>query len=80
VVHVNGTARVHLVRRDRNPCYWALLERFGRQTGIPILLNTSYNVRGEPIVCTPEDAIRCFLGTGIDHLAIEGHILSKPDR
>ena len=79
VVHVNGTARVHVVRREVNPRYWELLTRFGQVTNIPVLLNTSFNVKGEAIVCTPEDAIRCFLGTGIDHLAIEGYLLSKSE-
>jgi carbamoyltransferase len=77
VVHVNGTARVHIVRREVNPAYWELLTRLGQETGVPVVLNTSFNVRGEPIVCTPEDAVRCFLGTGIDALAIEGYLVSK---
>jgi carbamoyltransferase len=77
VVHVNGTARVHVVRREANPGYWSLIERFGRETGVPVVLNTSFNVKGEPIVCTPEDAVRCFLGTGIDALAIEGYLVRK---
>jgi carbamoyltransferase len=77
VVHCNGTARVHVVRREVNPRYWELLTRFGQETGIPVLLNTSFNVRGEAMVCTPEDAIRCFLETGIDHLAMEGYFVSK---
>jgi carbamoyltransferase len=78
VVHVNGTARVQVVRRETNPAYWELLERFGRETGVPVLLNTSFNVRGEPIVCSPEDAIRCFLGTGLDYLAMSGTLISRP--
>ena len=78
VVHVNGTSRVHVVRREVNTRYWELLTRLGELTGIPVVLNTSFNIKGEPIVCTPEDAVRCFLGTGIDHLAIEGYLVSKP--
>lgn len=77
VVHVDGTARVHVVRREANAAYWQLISRFGSLTGVPVLLNTSFNVRGEPIVCTPEDAVRCFLGTGIDHLALQGYLISK---
>jgi len=77
VVHVNGTARVHVVRREVNPRYWELLVRFGQETGVPVLLNTSFNIKGEPIVCTPEDAIRCFIGTGIDYLAIQGYLVEK---
>jgi carbamoyltransferase len=71
VVHVNGTSRVQVVRRKANPRYWELLNLQGQRTGVPILLNTSFNVRGEPIVCTPGDAIRCFLGTGLDALVLE---------
>jgi carbamoyltransferase len=77
VVHVNGTARVQVVRREVNPNYWKLLSAFGRLTGVPVLMNTSFNIKGEPIVCTPEDAIRCFLGTEIDHLVFEARIVSK---
>jgi carbamoyltransferase len=77
VVHVNGTSRVQVVRREANPRYWELLTRQGRRTGIPILLNTSFNVRGEPIVCSPEDAIRCFLGTGLDALVLEDTLVFK---
>ena len=80
VVHVNGTARVQVVRKSANPRYHALIERFGQKTGVPVLMNTSFNVRGEPIVCTPTDAIRCFLGTQIDHLAIEGYVATKRNK
>lgn len=77
VVHVNGTSRVQVVRREANPRYWELLTRMGQRTGVPILLNTSFNVRGEPIVCSPEDAIRCFLGTGLDALVLEDVLVFK---
>jgi carbamoyltransferase len=77
VVHVNGTSRVQVVRREANPRYWELLTRQGRRTGVPILLNTSFNVRGEPIVCSPGDAIRCFLGTGLDALVLEDTLVVK---
>lgn len=77
VVHVNGTSRVQVVRREANPRYWDLLTRQGQRTGVPILLNTSFNVRGEPIVCSPEDAIRCFLGTGLDALVLEDVLVFK---
>lgn len=78
ITHVDGTARVQTVRRDQNPIYYRLIEAFGQRTGVPMLLNTSFNVRGEPIVCTPEDAIACFRGTGIDHLVLGDLLLSKP--
>jgi carbamoyltransferase len=77
VVHVDGTARVHVVRKEVNPRYWELITRFGRETGVAVVLNTSFNVKGEAIVCTPEEAIRCFLSTGIDRLAIGNKLVSK---
>ena len=77
MVHVNGTSRVQVVRREANPRYWDLLTLQGQRTGVPILLNTSFNVRGEPIVCSPEDAIRCFLGTGLDALVLEDVLVFK---
>jgi carbamoyltransferase len=77
VVHVDGTSRVHVVRREVNPRFWALLAKMGELGGPPVLLDTSFNVRGEPIVCTPEEAILCFLGTEIDQLAIEGRLVRK---
>jgi len=79
ITHVDGTARVQTVRREVKPRYHALLEAFGRRTGVPMLLNTSFNVRGEPIVCTPGDAIRCFLGTNIDHLVLGDLLLHRPE-
>jgi carbamoyltransferase len=78
ITHVDGTARVQTVSREENPIYYRLIEAFGRRTGVPMLLNTSFNVRGEPIVCTPEDAIACFQGTEIDHLVLGDLLLSKP--
>jgi len=77
VVHYDGSARVQTVERTINESFWKLIDAFGRKTGVPVVLNTSFNVRGEPIVCTPEDAIRCFLSTNIDLLALEGYIVSK---
>ncbi|MFN7958838.1 MAG: carbamoyltransferase C-terminal domain-containing protein [Holophagaceae bacterium] len=77
VVHANGSSRVQVVRREANPRYWDLLTRMGRRTGVPMVLNTSFNVRGEPIVCSPTDAIRCFLGTGLDALVLEDVLVFK---
>jgi len=79
VVHVDGTARVQTVSQESNPRFWRLIKLFGEKTGVPVLLNTSFNVDGEPIVCTPRDAIRCFYSTGIDALAI-GDFLVKKER
>ncbi len=69
VTHVDGTARVQTVREAHNPVFHAILERFAARTGCPVLLNTSFNVRGEPIVATREDAARCVASTDIDVLA-----------
>lgn len=77
VVHVDGTCRPQFVHRDTHPLYWRLLHRFGELTGVPVILNTSFNIKGDPIVCTPRDAIKCFYDTGIDFLAIGSYMLSK---
>ena len=77
VTHVDYSARVQTVDRQTNPRYHALLSAFKARTGCPVLVNTSFNVRGEPIVCTPEDAFRCFMGTEIDVLVIENCYLTK---
>jgi carbamoyltransferase len=78
--HVDYSARIQTVHRDTNPRYHALLEAFKRKTGCPVLVNTSFNVRGEPIVCTPEDAFRCFMGTEIDVLAVGNCLLRKGEQ
>lgn len=80
VTHVDYSARIQTVHRDTNPPYYALLTQFKERTGCPVLVNTSFNVRGEPIVASPEDAFRCFMGTDIDALAIEGCFLRKEDQ
>jgi carbamoyltransferase len=77
VTHVDGSARVQTVSNLNNLLFKELLEEFYRLTGVPILLNTSFNVRGEPIVCTPEDAIRCFYSTGLDSLFIGNYLVEK---
>ena len=77
VTHVDYSARVQTVHRETNPRYHALLEAFKARTGCPVLVNTSFNVRGEPIVCTPEDAFRCFMGTDLDCLAVGNCFLHK---
>ena len=80
VTHVDYSARVQTVDRAINPRYHALLTRFKELTGCPVLANTSFNVRGEPIVCTPEDAFRCFMGTELDLLAVGNYLLVKEDQ
>lgn len=77
VTHVDYSARIQTVHRNTNPRFHSLLQEFKDRTGCPVLVNTSFNVRGEPIVCTPEDAFRCFMGTGIDALAVGNCILWK---
>jgi carbamoyltransferase len=77
VTHVDYSARIQTVHRETNPRYHALLSAFKKRTGCPVLVNTSFNVRGEPIVCTPEDAFRCFMGTDLDVLVAENCVLSK---
>jgi carbamoyltransferase len=77
VTHVDYSARIQTVHHETNPRYHALLRAFSQRTGCPVLVNTSFNVRGEPIVCTPEDAWRCFMGTAIDSLAIGNCLLDK---
>ena len=76
-VHVDGTGRVQTVTEESNSRYYDLIAKFEKLTGIPVLLNTSFNVRGEPIVCTPEDAIKCFLGTKIDYLVLGDFLIDK---
>jgi carbamoyltransferase len=78
VVHVDGTARPQTVRADANPRFHALLKAFGRLSGHPVLINTSFNVQGEPVVCTPADALRCFGGTGLDALVLNDFVVVKP--
>ena len=80
VTHVDHSARVQSVRRETNPRFHALLSAFKARTGCPVLVNTSFNVRGEPIVCTPEDAFRCFMGTEIERLAIGNCLLVKGEQ
>jgi carbamoyltransferase len=77
VVHFDGSARLQTVSRENNESFWNVINEFGRLTGVPIVLNTSFNVRGEAIVCAPEDAIRCFLSTDIDLLALENYLVTK---
>lgn len=78
VVHVDGTSRIHAVVAEENPDYHRLLVEFGRLTGVPIVLNTSFNLAGEPIVCTPVDALRTFWSSGMDVLVLASHVLRKP--
>ena len=79
VTHVDYSARVQTVHADTNPRFHALISRFKAKTGCPVLVNTSFNVRGEPIVGTPQDAYRCFLATDMDALVLEDCVLRKEE-
>jgi carbamoyltransferase len=80
VTHVDCSARVQTVDNERNPRLHRLMSRFDERTGCPVLINTSFNVRGEPIVATPEDAYHCFMGTDMDVLVLENHLLLKSEQ
>jgi carbamoyltransferase len=80
VTHVDYSARIQTVRRETNPLYWEIIEAFRQKTGCPVLVNTSFNVRGEPIVCTPEDSYRCFMRTEMDFLVLETCMLDKKEQ
>ena len=77
ITHIDGTARVQTVSRDADPLYYRLTEAFERRRGVPMVLNTSFNVMGEPIVHTPADAVRCFYSTGMDALVMGGCVVVK---
>jgi len=77
VTHVDYSARVQTVTAEQNPLFCTLLKRFEAKTGCPVLVNTSFNVRGEPVVCSPDDAYRCFVNTEMDYLAIGNFLLER---
>lgn len=77
VTHIDYSARIQTVHEESNPRYYQLIKKFEEKTGCPVIVNTSFNVRGEPIVCTPEDSYRCFMRTEMDILVIDNHVLSK---
>jgi len=78
VRHVDGTARIQTINRGQHPLYYDLVKAFQARTGVPVLVNTSFNTRGEPIVCTPRDAIECFWTSPLDALVIGSFLLEKP--
>jgi carbamoyltransferase len=80
VTHVDYSARVQTVHKETNARFYLLLDEFNRRTDCPVLVNTSFNVRGEPIVCTPEDAYRCFMRTEMDYLVMENVLISKTEQ
>jgi carbamoyltransferase len=80
ITHVDYSARVQTVTAAPNPLFHAILKRFEEQTGCPVLVNTSFNVRGEPVVCSPDDAYRCFVNTEMDYLAMGNFLLKRSDQ
>ena len=80
ITHVDYSARIQTVSKDTNPRYYAIIKAFEDLTGYGIIINTSFNVRGEPIVCTPEDAYRCFMRTEMDYLVLGPFILNKKEQ
>ena len=80
VTHVDYSARIQTVSRRTNPRYHALISRFRDQTGCPVVVNTSFNVRGEPIVCTAGDAFRCFMGSEIETLIVGNCVVQKEEQ
>lgn len=79
VTHVDGSGRLQTIRRNDNSLYYDLIKEFGKLSKIPILINTSFNIRGEPIVCSPKDAYRCMMGTGIDYLVMGNFLIKRND-
>ncbi len=79
VTHVDGSGRLQTIRKFQNPLYYNLIKEFGRLSKVPILINTSFNIRGEPIVCTPKDAYKCMMGTGIDYLVMGKFLIKRED-
>jgi len=80
ITHVDYSARIQTVHADTNPRYHAVISKFKEKTGCPLVVNTSFNVRGEPIICTPTDAFKCFMGTGLDVLAVGNYLLFKEEQ
>ena len=77
ITHVDYSARIQTVHKETNPGYYALIDAFNTRSGCGVVVNTSFNVRGEPIVCTPNDAYRCFMRTEMDFLVVENFLLDK---
>lgn len=79
VVHVDGSGRLQTINKEQNLKYYSIIKEYEKLTGIPIIINTSFNIRGEPIVCTPQQAYRCMMGTGIDYLVMDNFIIARKD-
>lgn len=79
VTHIDGSGRLQTIHREQNSLYYDLIKAFGKKSGTPILINTSFNIRGEPIVCSPYDAYKCMMGTGIDYLIMDNYLIRRND-
>jgi len=79
ITHVDGTGRLQTITKKQNPLYYRLIKEFQKHSGVPVLVNTSFNIRGEPIVMSPEHAYRCFTGTGIDYLVMGNHLIDRKE-
>ncbi len=79
VTHVDGSGRLQTIRREQNPLYYDLIKEFEKLSNVPVLVNTSFNIRGEPIVCTPYDAYRCMMGTEIDYLVMDKYLIKRSE-
>jgi carbamoyltransferase len=80
ITHIDFSARVQSVNKETNPRYWALINKFKEATQCGVIVNTSFNVRGEPIVCTPQDAYKCFMRTEMDYLVINDYLFNKNEQ
>lgn len=80
ITHIDFSSRLQTVHRETNPRFWQLINDFKQLTGYGVLVNTSFNVRGEPVVCTPEDAYRCFMRTEMDYLVMGNYLFRKQDQ
>ena len=80
ITHIDFSARVQSVHRETNERYWKLLKKFKERTGYGVIVNTSFNVRGEPIVCTPDDSYRCFMRTEMDYLVVGDYLFAKTEQ
>ena len=80
ITHVDYSARIQTVHAETNPRYHALISKFYEKTGVPLIVNTSFNIRGEPIVCTPQDAFKCFMGTELDLVVIGNCLMQKDEQ
>jgi carbamoyltransferase len=80
VTHIDYSARIQTVSRETNPLYYDVIDAFAKKTGCPVIINTSFNVRGEPIVCRPEEAFKCFMRTEMDYLVMGNYLIAKTDQ